>query len=389
MIPGLTQTADGAYEIGAAAIPATAELTAGQTVTVNGVVYTLVKYLGGGTYGKVWATNDNKSLKFIKVSLPDAEDEEVGASSNAARKQAILEAKVSKILHTKTISDPICSDIYGIGELTIGADIFIVIVMDKFDQTVDTYLETGGSGKADEILCAFYRASQRVNLGRGFITVHGDPKGDNFMFKDGKIKWIDVGFLHLKDGGRIYTLNSHYNSHNFTWYRDLVQFLIYFALFYPLKISSSVFSIILPTIIELRARGGITWHKAYEYVNDNTKTFEIATLAVKILKGLNCEEKPAEFTQPYVDEEVEEEGMLETVETVEKGGDAFKATIEEKMSVKSEPYATEATNFSASASASAPESKRRKSSGGARKTRRHSRSRKTRKRKSKRKTRSK
>ena len=187
------------------------------------------------------------------------------------------------------------------------------------------------------------------------------------MFKDGKIKWIDVGFLHLKDGGRIYTLNSHYNSHNFTWYRDLVQFLIYFALFYPLKISSSVFSIILPTIIELRARGGITWHKAYEYVNDNTKTFEIATLAVKILKGLNCEEKPAEFTQPYEEDEIEEDEIEEGV-MLEEGGVAFKATIEEKMSVKSDPYATEAEETIASAPA--PEAKRKKTSGGARKTKR-------------------
>ena len=90
-------------------------------------------------------------------------------------------------------------------------------------------------------------------------------------------------------------------------------------------------------------------------------------MAVKILKGLNCEEKPAEFTQPYEEDEIEEDEIEEGV-MLEEGGVAFKATIEEKMSVKSDPYATEAEETIASAPA--PEAKRKKTSGGARKTKR-------------------
>lgn len=147
--------------VGAATIPATDELTAGQPVSVNSKTYTLVKYLGGGTYGKVWSATGPSSaecsIKFVYVDYGDDTPENIQYTKDATL-AVINEARITKKLYEATKPHPICSDIHGIGSTTG----YMIVVMDIFEITLDWYLEHGGSAKADELVWKLHKMLERV-----------------------------------------------------------------------------------------------------------------------------------------------------------------------------------------------------------------------------------
>lgn len=415
-------------------------LLRGQTVTVNGVVYTLDKYLGGGTYGKVWSANGGYSIKFINVQYDSPDDTET------AKKDVINEARLTKKLHDETSARPICSNIHGIG---ITPDDFVIIVMDKFSATLDKYLDnTPFPKRKDELVVLLYRLLLKVNQG-DMKTSHGDVKGDNFMLDEyGELKAVDLGFGHIKEGDFEIICNSFFNSQNIGINRDIVQFVVYLRLFYKNHLSDAVSKIITPIIVHIsyikeKQKKKSVWSATYYFLADSTleNSRRINNAGEAIINQLLIEfppipESPPEMlTVPYSEDDelppvsavvapavvfpavpVEASAALVAASALVEPPAVFTGKLPAKpttIAATIKDKTETISNLNASTIMKREESVVPKSDarnlggvkeipyrrtvesgytgryGGARKTRRHSRSRKTRKRKSKRKTRSK
>jgi serine/threonine protein kinase len=340
VIPGLTRHSDGTYAIAAATIPAT-ELTAGQTVSVNGVVYTLVKYLGGGTYGKVWSATDpfgaERSIKFVYVDYGVDTPDNIRYTKEATE-AVINEARITKKLYDKTSSHPICSNIHGLGR----AAGYIIIVMDIFEITLDWYLEHGGSAKEDELVWKLHEMLKRVNE-YGMLTSHGDVKGDNFMIDGyGALRAVDFGFGHIKEGGLDIHCND-LNVNNIGINRDIVQFVIYLTLFYKSRISKRVANAVAPIIGKLATlkgteeefKGKSLWSIAYRYLNQTIYERDINAVARRIIELVRpLETQAAPFTLPEEEASVIEEPPLVTEEPLPTPT-TIAASIEDKLTIKS------------------------------------------------------
>jgi serine/threonine protein kinase len=355
VIPGLTLNSDGAYTVGAATIhevvvteveseAGKGYLLSGQTVSVNGVVYTLVNYLGGGTYGKVWSATGPDGLKYsikiINVQYDSPDD------TKEATEDVINEARVTKKLYETTTPYPICSNIYGIG---ITIDNFVIIVMDIFEITLDWYLEHGGSAKADELVWKLHKMLERVN-GGGMKTSHGDVKGDNFMINsDGTLRAVDFGFGHIQGGGVDIQCNT-LNSNNIGMGRDIVQFVIYLTLFYRSLVSKRVANAVAPIIGKLVSMKGSKefkekslWSIAYRYLNLETNARDINTIANIIIRLVTQPHSQAvPLTLPVEDEPVIEDPP-EVIREPLPTPTTIAATIEDKMTIKSSRSPAELT----------------------------------------------
>jgi serine/threonine protein kinase len=400
VIPGLTLNSDGAYTVGAATIPATDELTAGQLITVNSKIYTLVKYLGGGTYGKVWSATGpdglKYSIKFIYVDYGVDTPENIQYTKDATL-AVINEARITKKLYETTQPHPICSDIHGIGS-TAG---YMIVVMDIFEITLDWYLEHGGSAEADELVRKLYNMLKRVNNG-GMKTSHGDVKGDNFMINsDGTLRAVDFGFGHIQEEGLDIQCNN-LNSNNIGMERDIVQFVIYLTLFYRSRVSKPVANAvanIIGTLVSMKKKDEFKekslWSIAYRYLNQAPHGSYINIVASNIIARLTILESHAvPFTLPVEDEPDIEDFPEDITSEPLPTRTTIAATIEDKMTIRTGYYVSEtvvkAAETQAVAEAAAAEetlSGNKRSRGGARKTRRRRNAKNTRKAHNRRKTR--
>ena len=389
VIPGLTRNSDRTYAIAAATISTTYELTTGQTVSVNGVVYTLIKYLGGGTYGKVWSATDpfgaERSIKFVYVNYGVDTPDNIRYTKEATE-AVINEARITKKLYDKTSSHPICSNIHGLGR----AAGYIIIVMDIFEITLDWYLEHGGSAKEDELVWKLHEMLKRVNED-GMLTSHGDVKGDNFMIDEyGALRAVDFGFGHIKEGELDIHCNE-LNVNNIGINRDIVQFVIYLTLFYKSRISKRVANAVAPIIGKLATlkgteefKGKSLWSIAYRYLNQTIYERDINAVARRIIELVQpLETQAAPFTLPEKEASDIEEPPLVLVAPLPRPT-TIAATIEDKLTIKSlrTPTRLMAAEEEARLEAMDAEEKarlsghKRRTIGGARKTRRAKKTRK-------------
>ena len=265
--------------------------------TVNGTTYNLIKYLGGGSFGRVWSAkvgSDKRMVKFIKITR-DAR----------AREKALKEVEVGLLLHED--NPDICPAVYDVCQTKMDGDEYIMICGQKYTLTLERYMNEVGhlldparaKERGCDILQAFLESWKEIN-GLGHCN-HGDAKPDNFMFLKGKIKWIDLGFVHYQKRGKNIICSSS-NSENNHINRDLVQFAVFMYFFkrefLPDDIHEYVEEGILPEMEEK------SWKGCYAYLNNPTNRRLIVKHADAIEDFLrDCE--GGEFTQVDDSEEAE------------------------------------------------------------------------------------
>ena len=261
----------------------------GMFFTVNGTTYNLIKYLGGGSFGRVWSAkvgSDKRMVKFIKIT-----------GDPRAREKALKEVEVGRLLHED--EPDICPAIYNVCQTTMDGDEYIMICGQKYTLTLERYMTEverildpeRAKERGCDILKAFLASWKDIN-GLGHCN-HGDAKPDNFMFLKGKIKWIDLGFVHYQKRGKNIICSSS-NAENNQVNRDLVQFAIFMYFFkrafLPDRIYDYVRDGILPQMDDESWKGG------YAYLNSPRNRHYIAAHAKTLEDFLeDCEE--AEFTQ--------------------------------------------------------------------------------------------
>jgi len=269
----------------------------GMFFTVNGKTYNLIKYLGGGSFGRVWSAkvgSDKRMVKFIKITR-DAR----------AREKALKEAEVGLLLHEE--HPDICPAVYDICQTKMDGDEYIVICGQKYTLTLERYMNEVGhlldAGRAKargcDILKAFLASWKDIN-GLGHCN-HGDAKPDNFMFLKGKIKWIDLGFVHYQKRGKNIICSST-NTENNHINRDLVQFAVFMYFFKGEFLPDDIYEDegegILPEMEEE------SWKGCYGYLNNPANRRLIVKHADAIEDFLrDCE--GGEFTQIDDSEEAE------------------------------------------------------------------------------------
>ena len=262
---------------------------AGMFFTVNGKTYNLIKYLGGGSFGRVWSAkvgSDKRMVKFIKIT-----------GDPRAREKALKEVEVGRLLHED--EPKICPAVYDVCQTTMDGDEYIMICGQKYTLTLERYMNEverildpeRAKERGCDILKAFLASWKDIN-GLGHCN-HGDAKPDNFMFLKGKIKWIDLGFVHYQKRGKNIICSSS-NAENNQVNRDLVQFAIFMYFFkrafLPDRIYDYVRDGILPQMDDESWKGG------YAYLNSPRNRYYIAAHAKALEDYLgDCEE--AEFTQ--------------------------------------------------------------------------------------------
>jgi len=256
-------------------------LVGGLVLRVAGEDYHLLKFLGGGTYGKVWAalhrlTGTVRTVKFIKYDDPDPTDEL--RRLNNAKKEAIIGAILN-------VTNPtVCSPVYGVGLLEVGAppSKFFVLCGDRYSETIDDYLdrELGKLGSParkqliTDVLYGLYRTLKSVNIPGRLHFNHGDPKLDNYMISEGRIRMIDMGFAHLEEPGININLmaNRDYNENNNDTMRDLLQNLLELSIYRAADIPAELKSIADTIISQARLIPDPIplWYKTYDYVDEPT-----------------------------------------------------------------------------------------------------------------------
>ena len=232
--------------------PATGDTSASNVViTVNGKRYHLLKYLGGGTYGKVWAVLDEsdgtiKTLKFIKYDQPGKPAYEK-EQYEKAKKEVILQ----QLVHTTNLA--VCSPVYGVGNLTVApvaatetaptfdGGKYIIFCADRYTKTLEVYLYDEYDNIGDnlpakqqlvtDVLYGLYRTLKSVNIPGRVRFNHGDPNFNNYMIFDGVIRMIDVAFGHYESDGLNIIGEPSYNSNNNDLMRDLLHNVLYIYIY--------------------------------------------------------------------------------------------------------------------------------------------------------------
>jgi serine/threonine protein kinase len=274
------------------------DLVGGFVLRIAGEDYHLLKFLGGGTFGKVWAalhrlSNTVRTVKFIKYDNPDP------AVESRRLRNAQKEAFIGAILNTK--NPTVCSPVYGVGQLQIGVppSKYFVLCGDRYSETIDDYLdrELGKLGAParkqliTDVLYGLYRTLKTINIPGRFHFNHGDPKLDNYMISEGSIRMIDMGFAHLEDPGININLmaNREYNENNNDTMRDLLQNLleltIYRAPDIPVRLKS-IADTILGLASSLPDPAIPLWHKTYDFVDDINNRAIIVAAADAIIDFL-------------------------------------------------------------------------------------------------------
>ena len=270
---------------------------AGMSFIVNGKTYNLIKYLGGGSFGRVWSAKvgtDKRMVKFIKITR-DAR----------AREKALKEVEVGLLLHED--NPDICPAIYDVCQAKMDGDEYIMICGQKYTLTLERYMNEVGhlldAGRAKErgcdILKAFLESWKEIN-GLGHCN-HGDAKPDNFMFLKGKIKWIDLGFVHYQKRGKNIICSST-NTENNHINRDLVQFAVFMYFFKREFLPDDIYEYVKEGILpEMEEE---SWKGCYGYLNNPANRRLIVKHADAIEDFLRyCE--GGEFTQIDDSEEAE------------------------------------------------------------------------------------
>jgi hypothetical protein len=151
------------------------------------------------------------------------------------------------------------------------------------------------AGRAKErgcdILKAFLESWKEIN-GLGHCN-HGDAKPDNFMFLKGKIKWIDLGFVHYQKRGKNIICSST-NTENNHINRDLVQFAVFMYFFKREFLPDDIYEYVKEGILpEMEEE---SWKGCYGYLNNPANRRLIVKHADAIEDFLrDCE--GGEFTQ--------------------------------------------------------------------------------------------
>jgi hypothetical protein len=283
-IPGFG--ADGSIAPASIEAPAGDPFAANAVIVVNGKRYHLLKYLGGGTYGKVWAVYDEadgitKTLKFIKYD--DSSDPEYEQEKYEKTKKEVV---VQQLVHNTNAA--VCSPVYGIGHLIIPPNVataggkYIIICADRYTKTLDAYLNEELDRLGDgnplrqqlviDILFGLYITLKSVNIPGRVQFNHGDPKLDNYMLYDGIIRMIDLAFGHYQRSDGVDVIaESDYNSHNNDVMRDVLQNLLYFHLFYKNDLIpelSAIASDIMKDVLAKYPRDKrYDFHKVYDYLD--------------------------------------------------------------------------------------------------------------------------
>jgi len=263
-IPGFGS--DGSIMPATATVPVV--LADGFIFTMNGTGYRLLKYLGGGTYGKVWAaqipTGEVRTIKFIQCTEP----EDFEAAKN--------EALVGTLVHRQQPS--VCSAVYGVGTITerVGtpeAINYFVLVGDRYSETVADYLERElprrGPQLIIDVLYGLYRTWRSVNS-HGTRFNHGDSKLDNYMIFSTHIRMIDMGFGHFEAPGLNIVASTRYNSNNNDVPRDLLHNLFDIYLYYPEYLDERLKYLAYINLVTLPKGPGGEWKWAdtYDYLNN-------------------------------------------------------------------------------------------------------------------------
>ena len=251
-------------------------------LTIAGEDYYILKLLGGGSYGKVWAalqrsTGEIRTIKIIKYNT----DSEL----NNAKSEAVIGA----LVHNKT--PRACSPVYGVGTFTTGSNAtkgssYFALCGDRYSETLDDYVHRqlglrGPPGSPPrkqfitDILYGLYRTLRSLNTTSRFN--HGDPKLDNYMIFRGVIRIIDMGFGHFEESGINVLAMGQYNSNNNDTMRDLLQNLLDLYIYTNADVPDALKSIAATIIAQINTipdpdpTAPISlWHKTYDYVNDPT-----------------------------------------------------------------------------------------------------------------------